>query len=114
LPNSSRLSWVSVDTGLHSEMLRSTDGMSSAGTTVLAMNVIGKNWHPVIVLIGKKRHPVIVYQLLQYDALRFNELSDEVGTISSEMLLQSFGDLEQKVLVDREIANEKPSPSSIP
>lgn len=59
-------------------------------------------------VIGRKWHPVIVDRLLQHDALRFNELSEEVGTITNKMLSQSLGDLEEKDLVEREIVNEQP------
>jgi len=59
-------------------------------------------------VIGKKWHPVIIHRLLQHDALRFNELSNEVGAITNKMLSQSLDDLEEKGLVDREIVSEKP------
>ena len=59
-------------------------------------------------VIGKKWHPVIIHRLLQHDALRFNELSNEVGAITNKMLSQSLEDLEEKELVDREIVSEKP------
>jgi DNA-binding HxlR family transcriptional regulator len=59
-------------------------------------------------VIGRKWHPVIIHRLLQHDALRFNELSNEVGAITNKMLSQSLDDLEEKGLVDREIVSEKP------
>lgn len=62
-----------------------------------AMDVIGKKWHPVIVL-----------RLLRHEALRFNELGDEIGGITNKMLSQSLEDLEENGLVDREIVDEKP------
>ena len=59
-------------------------------------------------VIGKKWHPVIVHRLLQHDALRFNELGNEVGAITNKMLSQSLEGLEKEDLVDREIVSEKP------
>ena len=59
-------------------------------------------------VIGKKWHPVIIHRLLQHDALRFNELSEEVAGITNKMLSQSLEDLEEKDLVDRDIVSEKP------
>lgn len=77
----------------------------------LAVWCAGDDWCAVTCamdVIGKKWHPVIVHRLLQHDELRFNELSTEVGAITNKMLSQSLEDLEEKDLVDREIANEKP------
>jgi DNA-binding HxlR family transcriptional regulator len=77
----------------------------------LAVWCAGDDWCAVtcaIEVIGKKWHPVIIHRLLQHDALRFNELSDEVGAITNKMLSQSLEDLEEKELVNREIVSEKP------
>ncbi|WP_435345968.1 winged helix-turn-helix transcriptional regulator [Haloarchaeobius sp. HRN-SO-5] len=77
----------------------------------LAVWCAGDDWCAVtctIDVIGKKWHPVIVHRLLRHDALRFNELSDEVGAITNKMLSQSLEDLEENGLVDREIVREKP------
>lgn len=77
----------------------------------LAVWCAGDDWCAVTCamdVIGKKWHPVIVHRLLQHGALRFNELSEEVGGITNKMLSQSLEDLEEKELVDREIVSEKP------
>ena len=77
----------------------------------LAVWCAGDDWCAVTCAmegIGKKWHPVIIHRLLQHDALRFNELSNEVGAITNKMLSQSLDDLEEKGLVDREIVSEKP------
>lgn len=77
----------------------------------LAVWCAGDDWCAVTCamdVIGKKWHPVIIHRLLQHDALRFNELSDEVGGITNKMLSQSLDDLEEKDLVDRQIVSEKP------
>ena len=77
----------------------------------LAVWCAGDDWCAVTCamdVIGTKWHPVIIHRLLQHDALRFNELSNEVGAITNKMLSQSLDDLEEKALVDREIVSEKP------
>lgn len=77
----------------------------------LAVWCAGDDWCAVTCamdVIGKKWHPVIIHRLLQHDALRFNELSEEVGGITNKMLSQSLEDLEEKELVNREIVSEKP------
>ena len=77
----------------------------------LAVWCAGDDWCAVTCamdVIGKKWHPVIIHRLLQHDALRFNELSEEVGGITNKMLSQSLDDLEEKELVNREIVSEKP------
>ncbi|SDY86612.1 winged helix-turn-helix transcriptional regulator [Halopenitus persicus] len=77
----------------------------------LAVWCAGDDWCAVTCamdIIGKKWHPVIVHRLLQHGALRFNELSEEVGGITNKMLSQSLKDLEEKELVDREVVSEKP------
>lgn len=77
----------------------------------LAVWCAGEDWCAVtcaMAVIGRKWHPVIVHRLLGHDALRFNELGEEIGGITNKMLSQSLGDLEEKDLVDREIVSEKP------
>ena len=77
----------------------------------LAVWCAGDDWCAVTCamdVIGKKWHPVIIHRLLQHDALRFNELSEEVGGITNKMLSQSLEDLEEKELVNREIVSKKP------
>jgi DNA-binding HxlR family transcriptional regulator len=77
----------------------------------LAVWCAGDDWCAVTCamdVIGKKWHPVIVHRLLQHDALRFNQLDNEVGAITNKMLSQSLEGLEEEDLVDREIVSEKP------
>lgn len=77
----------------------------------LAVWCAGDDWCAVTCamdVIGKKWHPVIIHRLLQHDALRFNELSNEVGAITNKMLSQSLEDLEEKDLVDRRVVSKKP------
>jgi DNA-binding HxlR family transcriptional regulator len=77
----------------------------------LAVWCAGDDWCAVTCamdVIGKKWHPVIIHRLLQHDALRFNELGEQVGPITNKVLSQSLEDLEEKDLVNREIVSEKP------
>jgi DNA-binding HxlR family transcriptional regulator len=77
----------------------------------LAVWCAGDDWCAVTCamdVIGKKWHPVIVHRLLHHEALRFNELSEEVDGVTNKMLSQSLDDLEEKELVNREIVSEKP------
>lgn len=77
----------------------------------LAVWCAGNDWCAVtctMEVIGKKWHPVIVHRLLAHNALRFNELNEEIDSITNKMLSQSLEDLEEKNLVNREIVNEKP------
>ena len=60
------------------------------------MNVIGKKWNPLI-----------IDRLLDQEALRFNELSNEVGGITNKVLSESLEDLEEKGLFGRTTVNEK-------
>jgi DNA-binding HxlR family transcriptional regulator len=88
-----------------------SDTAGSSEAECLAVWCEGDDWCAVtctVELIGKKWHPVIIHRLLRHDALRFNELSEEVGPITNKMLSQSLEDLEEKGLVDREIVSEKP------
>lgn len=71
----------------------------------------GEEWCAVTAtatLICKKWHPVIVDRLLRKGSLGFNELKEEVDGISSKVLSDSLEDLEEKMLVEREIVSEKP------
>jgi len=88
-----------------------SDATEVSENECLAVWCAGDDWCAVtcaMEVIGKKWHPVIIHRLLQHKALRFNELSEEVGGITNKMLSQSLEDLEEKELVDREIVNEKP------
>ncbi|WP_396610394.1 winged helix-turn-helix transcriptional regulator [Haloferax sp. S1W] len=71
----------------------------------------GEEWCPVTAtatLIGKKWYPVIIHRLLEHGPSGFNELKADVDGISSKVLSESLGDLEDKQLVDRAIVEEKP------
>lgn len=59
-------------------------------------------------MIGNKWHPVIIHRLLKHGSLRFNELSNEVGSVTNKVLSQSLDDLEEKGIVNRTVVNEKP------
>ncbi|MFB6195211.1 MAG: winged helix-turn-helix transcriptional regulator [Haloplanus sp.] len=59
-------------------------------------------------LIGKKWHPVIVDRLLEHGPLGFNALKAEIDTISSTVLSDSLGELEDYGLVERTIVSERP------
>jgi DNA-binding HxlR family transcriptional regulator len=77
----------------------------------LAVWCAGEEWCPVTTtssLIGKKWHPVIVHRLLNSGESGFNDLKADVDGISSKVLSESLGDLEEKGLVDREVLSEKP------
>ncbi|WP_049970401.1 winged helix-turn-helix transcriptional regulator [Haladaptatus cibarius] len=77
----------------------------------LEMWCAGEDWCPITTtanLVGKKWHPVIVHRLLENGPLGFNALKEEVDGISSKVLSDSLGDLEQKRLVNRDIVSEKP------
>ncbi len=77
----------------------------------LAVWCAGEEWCPITTtanLVGKKWHPVIVHRLIKNGPLGFNALKEDVDGISSKVLSDSLGDLEQKQLVNREIVSEKP------
>lgn len=59
-------------------------------------------------IIGRKWHPVIVLELLKTERLGFNDLTRAVDGISNKVLSDALEDLEEKRIIDREIANEKP------
>lgn len=59
-------------------------------------------------IIGEKWHPVIVHRLLVNGPLGFNALKEAVDGISSNVLSNNLGDLEENGLVNREITSEKP------
>lgn len=71
----------------------------------------GEEWCPITStasLIGKKWHPVIVHRLIEHGPLGFNALQEDVDGISSKVLSDTLGDLEEKDIVNREIVSEKP------
>lgn len=59
-------------------------------------------------VIGNKWHPVIIHRLLKYDELRFNELNDEIDSVTNKVLSQSLEDLQEKDIVKRTVVNDKP------
>ena len=70
------------------------------------------HWCPMeaaAAVLGRKWHPVIVYHLLEEQPLRFSELEDRMHTVSGKVLSESLEDLEEKGLVDRMVADDRPS-----
>lgn len=77
----------------------------------LAVWCAGDDWCAVtctMEIIGNKWQPVIIHRLLHRGPLRFNELSEEVGTITNKVLSNSLKDLQGKDIVERTIVNEQP------
>ncbi|WP_276272360.1 winged helix-turn-helix transcriptional regulator [Haloarcula litorea] len=71
----------------------------------------GEEWCPITTtatLIGKKWHPVIVHRLLQDGPSGFNELKENVDGVSSKVLSDSLGDLQENGLVNRDVVSEQP------
>lgn len=71
----------------------------------------GEDWCAVTCamdVLGNKWHPVIVHRLLSTDALRFTDLSAEIGGVTNKMLSQSLDDLESEGVVERAVVEEKP------
>jgi DNA-binding HxlR family transcriptional regulator len=88
-----------------------SDSRGVAEDECLAVWCAGDDWCGVTCamdILDRKWHPVIVHRLLKHDALRFNELSAELGSITNKTLSNSLDDLEEKGLVDRTIEQEKP------
>lgn len=63
----------------------------------VAMNVISKKWHPVI-----------VQRLFADGSLRFSELQDRLDGISSKVLTESLEDLVENELLHRTVVSESP------
>lgn len=59
-------------------------------------------------VLGRKWHPAIVYHLLEQEPLRFSELESRMHTVSGKVLSESLEDLEEKGLVDRTVADDRP------
>lgn len=71
----------------------------------------GEDWCAVTCamdVLGNKWHPVIVHRLLSADALRFTDLSADIGDVTNKMLSQSLDDLEAEGVVERTVVEEKP------
>jgi len=69
-----------------------------------------REWCPITVtseLLGRKWHPVIIHRLLQKN-MGFNELQEEVHSISSKVLSGSLKDLQEKGIIKKEILSESP------
>jgi len=59
-------------------------------------------------VLGRKWHPAIIYHLLEKESLRFSELESRMHTVSGKVLSESLEDLEEKGLVDRTVADDRP------
>lgn len=81
------------------------------GSDKIPVSCAGEDWCPLTAtanILSKKWHPVIINELLESESMGFNELKDRVGGISSKVLSESLGDLEDKQVVNREVISEKP------
>ena len=81
------------------------------GSDKIPVSCAGEDWCPLTAtanILSKKWHPVIINELLESESMGFNELKDQVGGISSKVLSESLGDLEDKQVVNREVISEKP------
>jgi DNA-binding HxlR family transcriptional regulator len=88
-----------------------SDTTELPGEECLAVWCAGDDWCAVTCtmdVIGNKWHPVIIHRLLNDGPLRFNELADEVGSITNKVLSNSLKDLQEKELVERSIVNDQP------
>jgi len=81
------------------------------GSDKIPVSCAGEDWCPLTAtanILSKKWHPVIINELLESESMGFNELKDRVDGISSKVLSESLGDLEDKQVVNREVISEKP------
>jgi Predicted transcriptional regulators len=81
------------------------------GSDKIPVSCAGEEWCPLTAttnILSKKWHPVIINELLASESMGFNELKDRVGGISSKVLSESLGDLEDKQVVNRDVISEKP------
>lgn len=77
----------------------------------IAVWCAGNDWCAVTCamdVIGNKWHPVIIHRLFKHDELRFNELNDEIDSVTNKVLSQSLEDLQEKGIVKRTVVNDKP------
>lgn len=77
----------------------------------MTVDCVGEAWCAVTCtadLLGRKWHPVIVHRLLHEGELGFNDLKREIDGVTSKVLSESLGDLEDKGIVHRDIVQEKP------
>lgn len=59
-------------------------------------------------VLGRKWHLRIVYQLLDNGPIGFSALKRETAGVSSKMLSESLGSLEEAGIVDRAVVSERP------
>lgn len=59
-------------------------------------------------IVGKKWHPHIVVELLNNGPLGFNDLKESVDGISDKVLSESLDDLQERDVVDRTVIDDKP------
>jgi len=59
-------------------------------------------------IVGKKWHPRIVVELLHGGPLGFNDLKESVDGISDKVLSESLDDLQDRRIVDRTVIDDKP------
>ena len=59
-------------------------------------------------IVGKKWHPRIVVELLHGGPLGFNDLKQSVDGISDKVLSESLDDLQERAIVDRTVIDDKP------
>jgi DNA-binding HxlR family transcriptional regulator len=71
----------------------------------------GTRESPLIVtaeIVGKKWHPLIIVELMENGPLGFNDLKQSVDGISDKVLSESLDDLQERALVDRTVIDDKP------
>jgi len=76
-----------------------------------SMGTGGSGQSPLTVtaeIVGKKWHPRIVVELLHNGPLGFNDLKDRVDGISDKVLSESLDDLQERRIVDRTVIDDKP------
>lgn len=59
-------------------------------------------------IVGKKWHPLIVLELLHNGPLGFNDLKERADGISDKVLSESLDDLQERAIVDRTVIDDKP------
>ncbi|ACV46410.1 MULTISPECIES: winged helix-turn-helix transcriptional regulator [Halomicrobium] len=59
-------------------------------------------------IVGKKWHPRIVVELLRDGPLGFNDLKESVDGISDKVLSESLDDLQERDIVHRTVIDDKP------
>ena len=59
-------------------------------------------------VLSRKWHPLILYILNKKDEIGFNEIKEELDTVSGKVLSNSLKDLEEKQVIDKRIVSESP------